>query len=53
MLSGTFFILCGLQKISKEIEKQFPGIPNSRWIAFRLLEGDKRIVEALESGELI
>jgi len=42
-----------VKKISKEIEKQFPGIPNSRWIAFRLLEGDKRIVEALESGELI
>jgi len=24
-----------VKKISKEIEKQFPGIPNSRWIAFR------------------
>lgn len=42
-----------VKKLSKEIKKQFPGIPNSRWIAFRLLEGDKRIVEALESGELV
>ena len=36
-----------------EIEKQFPGLPNSRWIAFRLLEGDTHIIDALKSGELI
>lgn len=42
-----------VKKLSSELKKQFPGIPNSRWIAFRLLEGDKRIVEALESGELL
>jgi len=42
-----------VNKLSTEIEKQFPTIPNSRWIAFRLLEGDKRIIKALRSGELV
>jgi small GTP-binding protein len=41
-----------VKKLSIEIEKQFPNIPNSRWIAFRLLEGDRRIVEALKFKEL-
>lgn len=37
----------------EKIENEFPGIANSRWIAFRLLEGDTQIVEALKSGELV
>ena len=40
-------------KLSAEIEEEFPDIPNSRWIAFRLLEGDNRIIEALKTGELV
>lgn len=39
-------------KLSKKIERQFPGIPNSRWVAFRLLEGDERITEAVNNNEL-
>ena len=46
-------ILKAVTKLSAEIESQFPDIPNSRWIAFRLLEGDGRIIEALKSGELV
>lgn len=46
-------ILKAVTKLSAEIESEFPEIPNSRWIAFRLLEGDNRIIEALKSGELI
>ena len=42
-----------IKKLSREIEKQFPGLPNSRWIAFRLLEGDTHIIEALKTGELV
>jgi len=41
-----------VKKLSKEIEKEFPNIPNSRWIAFRLLEGDQQIIDALKQGEL-
>lgn len=39
--------------LSKEIEKEFPNIPNSRWIAFRLLEGDTKIINALKAGSLV
>jgi len=42
-----------VNKLTVEIEKQFPKIPNSRWIAFRLLEGDMHIINALRSGELV
>ena len=42
-----------VRKLSTEIEKQFPTIPNSRWIAFRLLEGDMHIMDALKTGELV
>ncbi len=46
-------ILKAVTKLSAEIETEFPNIPNSRWIAFRLLEGDRRIIEALKQGELV
>ncbi len=42
-----------VKKLTTEIEKQFPNIPNSRWIAFRLLEGDMHIINALRNGELV
>tara|TARA_R110002073_G_scaffold56835_9_gene144466 strand:- start:22440 stop:23207 length:768 start_codon:yes stop_codon:yes gene_type:complete len=42
-----------VKKLSVEIEKEFPGISNSRWIAFRLLEGDSQIIDALKTGELV
>jgi len=40
-----------VKKLSEKIKDQFPGIPNSRWIAFRLLEGDERVMEALRTQE--
>ncbi len=39
-------------ELSNDIEKMYPGLPNSRWIAIRLLEGDKRVMEAMENNEL-
>ncbi len=41
-----------VSKLSLSIERQYPGLPNSRWLAFRLLEGDDRISEALRNNEL-
>ena len=41
-----------VSKLSRSIEQQYPGLPNSRWVAFRLLEGDERITEALRNNEL-
>lgn len=34
------------------IEDLMPGLPNARWVALRLLDGDHRVREALLSGEL-
>ncbi|WMI66530.1 FeoB small GTPase domain-containing protein [Aestuariibaculum sp. YM273] len=42
-----------VKTLTVEIEKEFPNISNSRWIAFRLLEGDKQIIEALKTGEFV
>ena len=41
-----------VNQLTKEIESQYPGLPNSRWVAFRLLEGDERITEAVLNNEL-
>lgn len=46
-------IMKAVVQLSQEIESEFPEIPNSRWIALRLLEGDSRIIEALRNGELV
>lgn len=42
-----------VKTLTQAIEKQFPGLPNSRWVAFRLLEGDQRITEAVLNNELM
>jgi len=34
------------------IESLAPGLPNARWVAYRLLEGDHRVRQALLSGEM-
>lgn len=34
------------------IEAVAPGLPNARWVAFRLLDGDHRLRQALLTGEL-
>lgn len=34
------------------LEGAYPGLPNARWVAMRLLDGDERVAEAMESGEL-
>ena len=42
-----------IQELSISIEKEYPDISNSRWIALRLLEGDTQIEEALKTGTFI
>jgi ferrous iron transport protein B len=34
------------------IEQAYPGLPNARWIAMRLLDGDLRVRQAVRTGEL-
>lgn len=41
-----------VESLRGQIEKEFPNLPNSRWVAMRLLEGDQKIIDAVTSGEL-
>jgi Fe2+ transport system protein B len=38
--------------LAEKIAKVYPGLPNTRWVAQRLLDGDERIMDALYKGEL-
>lgn len=47
-----FELKAALDELVPMIEDLAPGLPNARWVAFRLLEGDHRVRQALLSGEL-
>ena len=38
--------------IVQEIESLYPDLPNSRWVALRMMDGDERIITAIQNGEL-
>ncbi len=40
-----------VDELAAMIEATYPGLPNARWVALRLLEGDKRVENALADGE--
>ena len=39
-------------ELTQQIKAAYPDLPNARWVAMRLLDGDERIAEALRKGEL-
>lgn len=41
-----------VRSLVEQLEAVFPGLPNVRWVALRLLEGDDRVIEAVRTGEL-
>ena len=41
-----------LATLVPKIEAAFPGLPNARWVALRLLDGDERLIQAVHQGEL-
>ena len=41
-----------LNELAAKIGAAYPGLPNARWVAMRLLGGDERMAEALRRGEL-
>ncbi len=49
---GTPAFQKAVQELAPLIERLAPGIPNARWLAIRLLEGDARVQRAIRSGEL-
>ena len=42
-----------VQSLSKKISGLYPELPNTRWIAMRLLDGDQQILSAIKSGDFI
>ena len=42
-----------VNELAGKIEAAFPALPNTQWVALRLLDGDERIREAVLSGELM
>ncbi len=41
-----------VEQLIQQLDKLFPEVPHKTWIALRLLEGDRRIMEAVRTGEL-
>ncbi len=41
-----------IEQLTGQLRAAYPNLPNARWVALRLLEGDTRIVEAIQIGEL-
>jgi ferrous iron transport protein B len=41
-----------VRSLAREIEREYPGVENSRWIALRLLEGDPGVEAEVRSGTL-
>jgi ferrous iron transport protein B len=49
---GTAEFNAAIGELIPLIEAAAPGVPNARWIAIRLLDGDVRVEQALRAGEL-
>jgi ferrous iron transport protein B len=41
-----------IAELVDKLDSAYPDLPNSRWVALRLLDGDQRIAEAVRTGEL-
>ncbi len=41
-----------VDSIEPLVAEQFPELPNSRWVALRLLDGDESVANAVRSGEI-
>lgn len=52
-VQGTPEFKRAVDELVPHIESLVPGVPNARWIAIRLLDGDPVIRQALVSGELV
>lgn len=44
--------LAVVTSLTERIQEALPRVPNARWLALRLLDGDERIKSALQKGEL-
>ncbi len=51
-VQGTPEFQRAVEELAPKIRQLVPDVPNPRWIAIRLLDGDSRVQQALLSGEL-
>lgn len=51
-IEGTPEFQRAVSELVPMIEQMAPGVPNARWLAIRLLDGDSKVQQALLSGEL-
>ena len=51
-VEGTPEFQRAVNELVPMIEEMAPGVPNARWLAIRLLDGDAKVQQALISGEL-
>jgi GTPase len=51
-VEGTPEVQRAVLELSRQIEELYPGTPNARWLAIRLLDGDARVQLAILSGEI-
>ena len=49
---GSPELMKAVNELTQQIEEAYPDLPNARWVALRLLDGDERIAQALHKGEL-
>jgi len=40
-----------IEDLNKKLLAKYPGLPNTRWIAMRLLDGDQHILDAIKNDE--
>lgn len=52
-IQGTPEFQQAVNELVPLIEQLAPGVPNARWLAIRLLDGDARVQEALLNGDLL
>jgi len=51
-IKGTAEFQNAIDQLVPMIEQMVPGIPNARWLAIRLLDGDPKVQSSLLNGEL-
>jgi GTP-binding protein len=51
-ITGSEEFKHAVSELATIIKGAYPNLPNARWVAMRLLDGDYRVRQALESGEL-
>lgn len=45
-------IQSAIEELTPLVEAVAPGLPNARWVALRLLEGDQQVIASLQRGKL-